>query len=83
MQKINRGTFERADSTELPAIRFDVSYGNSLFTRAYNAIILNGVGYACFFDTTCSIQYEYFKGTPEEIENAYWTSGKEAERFYA
>lgn len=83
MQKINEGTFLRADSTELPAIRFSIDYGNSLFTRAYNAVILNGIGYACFFDTTCSIQHEYFKGSPEEIENEYWAFAKDAERFYA
>ena len=83
MQKINEGTFARADSTELPAIRFSVDYGNSLFTRAYNAVILNGIGYACFFDSTCSIQHEYFKGSPEEVENEYWAFAKDAERFYA
>ena len=83
MKEISEGTFERANSTELPAIRFSTSYGNSLFTRAYNAIILNGTGYACFFDSTCNIKHSYFKGTPEEIENEYWASAKDAERFYA
>jgi hypothetical protein len=76
MQKISEGTFLRADSTELPAIRFSVDYGN----KAYNAIIRNGIGYACFFDTG---KYSYFKGTPEEIENEYWSAAKDAERFYA
>ncbi len=88
MQKIQRGTFERAKMSSMDESRY-CSYGNSLFARSIELVTVNGVGYICYYANTLDNNrdalygYSYCKGPKTVLEAEFQSFEEYAAKYYA